>query len=1128
MKIFRSFSLLLSLLLPFAWLPAQQQTLLDEHFYNNANSWPEYDNDDNSCRVTDGAYEAEVKKTDGTWMGSILFSLGEQSDYTIETTIERLSGIDNYGYGLAWGIRDVNNFLYFNITGNGYFQYGKCENAKYNDVIGWTTSSAIRTSTSGAATNTLTVKKAGSQLTFYINDTQVGQATVSPFYGTKIGFGVYRQMKIRFTSLRVSQTSSAGASSVALRDDFNDNTNSWITADDESHYEAVDHGSLVMEGKLSDKAWFNCIPVSLNNKGDYSIRATIAKVSGDDHNGYGIAWGYADGRNALMFKVAGTGYYDVIQRVDGVDTDLIPWTTTDAVVTENGTNTLELKKVNDQFEFYVNDRFMKSIPAVQLPGASLGFVVDRLIRVEAHDITVSQSKTGTISYGDEQTLLEEEFQNNAHSWDVSDGPEVYESIKDGRYVFEETRPEGSRLSTITLDIPEDKDFTIETTINKESGVDNYGYGLVWGLKDSKNFYHFLITGNGHYLYGKCVDGTYNESVDWTSSDAINEYNARNKLIVKKSGSSVSIFINDSYVNTFPFESFFGNGIGFVNHHTKKLNIENLFVKTSAPQATKHIAEQTEGRVILQDDFTTNANEWYEADNDMVKLKREYGRYEFEHKRTIGGYVTWMPTSLDAYADFTVTSTIKKVSGVDNFGYGLIWGVQNNKNYYYFLISANGNYIYGKTVDGVSQVLIEWTPTSDILSNGEPNQLTVRKTGNNLALIINGKTQKTVAFDGAFGNYVGFKIDNNVGIEITNILVTQNSETATSPRKEIIKDTTPPLITILEPAATRGMKTAIKEKTILVRGKATDESGVFDVTVNDDEARISETGEFEAEVKLKVGENTITVKATDVKNNVAQQTFTIVRESAPLETSTESGATVQSGKFYALLIGVQDYQDKGVNSLDHPIADAQQLQSVLTKDYTFDPANTVLLKDPDRKAIIHAFNDLKNKLTENDNLFIFYAGHGYWDQDLKQGYWLPTDAAANDPTDWISNGTIRDYIRGIRAKHVLLVADACFSGGIFKTREAFTNADLSIQKTYEMASRRAISSGALKAVPDRSVFVEYLLKRLKENKEKYLLAEKLYVNLKEAVINNSPNNQTPLYGVIGEAGDEGGDFILVKR
>ena len=80
----------------------------------------------------------------------------------------------------------------------------------------------------------------------------------------------------------------------------------------------------------------------------------------------------------------------------------------------------------------------------------------------------------------------------------------------------------------------------------------------------------------------------------------------------------------------------------------------------------------------------------------------------------------------------------------------------------------------------------------------------------------------------------------------------------------------------------------------------------------------------------------------------------------------------------------------------------------------------------------------------------------------------------------------------------------------------------------MPSRRAISSGAMETVPDRSVFLKYLIKNLKRNDSKFLLSEQLFVKMKPGVINNSPTNQAPLTGVIQQAGDEGGDFIFLRR
>lgn len=348
------------------------------------------------------------------------------------------------------------------------------------------------------------------------------------------------------------------------------------------------------------------------------------------------------------------------------------------------------------------------------------------------------------------------------------------------------------------------------------------------------------------------------------------------------------------------------------------------------------------------------------------------------------------------------------------------------------------------------------------------------------------------------------------------------------------DTAPPAIVITTPDVQRSLKAVVTATTVTVIGKATDSSGVADVTINGKRATIDDQGNFSSDVLLKVGENQVTVAALDTQGNRAVKTFSVVRP-AEGKVAVATPVPVQptksmfAGKYYALLIAVENYASPEINRLDYPLSDAARVGKVLNQYYTFEEQDITLLKNPDRKTISRAFNDLRKKLTLNDNLLIFFAGHGVWLDDMKEGYWLPHDASgANDPTDWIANSTIRNYIRALKAKHVLVVADACFSGGIFKVRDAFSRSDKSVEKIYELPSRKAITSGSLRTVPDHSVFVEFLTKRLRENQTRYLDAQKLFVSFKEAVINNSPNNQTPLYGAINEAGDEGGDFIFVRR
>jgi hypothetical protein len=234
--------------------------------------------------------------------------------------------------------------------------------------------------------------------------------------------------------------------------------------------------------------------------------------------------------------------------------------------------------------------------------------------------------------------------------------------------------------------------------------------------------------------------------------------------------------------------------------------------------------------------------------------------------------------------------------------------------------------------------------------------------------------------------------------------------------------------------------------------------------------------------------------------------------------------------YLLVIANQDYIDNTINDLDHPISDGKKIIDIITSQYTFDKANVIFLQNPDRSEIIRTFDKLTRTVKPSDNLLVFYAGHGIWDTQLKKGYWLPKNAKEKDRSDWFSNSDLRDYLGGINAKHTLLIADACFSGSIFKTREAFTHSpDANVAlELYKIPSRQAMTSGAMKSVPDKSVFVEYLCKRLNDNKETFLSAEQLFSSFKIAVMNNSANGQIPQFGVIKESGDEGGDFVFIKR
>lgn len=233
-------------------------------------------------------------------------------------------------------------------------------------------------------------------------------------------------------------------------------------------------------------------------------------------------------------------------------------------------------------------------------------------------------------------------------------------------------------------------------------------------------------------------------------------------------------------------------------------------------------------------------------------------------------------------------------------------------------------------------------------------------------------------------------------------------------------------------------------------------------------------------------------------------------------------------YRALIIAEQNYEDEKIDDLKFPIEDATALKKILVNNYAFKNENITFLKDPTRKDIFKALENLFQISSEKDHLLIFYAGHGVYDADFKRGYWLPSDAEISSKSSWMSNLDIKDYISNIKTKHTLLISDACFSGSIFEyNRDINTNTtSKAFEKLLKKNARNAMTSGLDKPVPDESVFIKYLIKSLKENKSIHLKASDLFKTIQEVVLNNTEN--IPQYGVIRNANHEGGEFIFFKQ
>lgn len=237
------------------------------------------------------------------------------------------------------------------------------------------------------------------------------------------------------------------------------------------------------------------------------------------------------------------------------------------------------------------------------------------------------------------------------------------------------------------------------------------------------------------------------------------------------------------------------------------------------------------------------------------------------------------------------------------------------------------------------------------------------------------------------------------------------------------------------------------------------------------------------------------------------------------------STLDFGSYHALIVGINEYHH--LPYLKTATNDARTLAKILENDYGF---QVTLLLNSTRADILTTLRKYREVLRGHDNLLIYYAGHGWLDKAADEGYWLPADATRDNEVNWISNANITSTIRAMRAKHVMIVADSCYSGKLVRGIHIKTKTPDYLTRISRKKARVVLSAGGLEPVADsggkgaHSVFASAFIETLRQNTG-VLDGTTLFTIVRKQVGWNA--EQTPEYAIIHKAGHDGGDFLFVR-
>ena len=367
----------------------------------------------------------------------------------------------------------------------------------------------------------------------------------------------------------------------------------------------------------------------------------------------------------------------------------------------------------------------------------------------------------------------------------------------------------------------------------------------------------------------------------------------------------------------------------------------------------------------------------------------------------------------------------------------------------------------------------------------------------------------------------------------------------------------PTIQLLDPSFVptgNSTEVAIREeiKVQHIVGRVKSRIDLASLSVNETEVKADRYGVFETSVPIAGPATPVQVVAID--RDGARGAVSVVLKASSERVSPPPIELPRGnfGSYKALIIGNSVYRDHRFDQLRTPANDAEAVADILRTKYGF---TTRVMLNATFEQTLNALNDYVKTLTDNDNLLIYYAGHG--DYDAGHSYWIPVDAERDRTTRWIYDAQITDMLLRMNARKVLVIADSCYSGALSLASNPIPviRADVpeasrlaAQQRLAELHSRTVLTSGGLQPVwdggaGDNSIFTRVFVDVLRANQsilEGYRLSDAVegrvirssqMVREREQRLGRGASaqmlgDQTPRYDAIELSGHQGGDFVFV--
>lgn len=565
-------------------LTATDAVLFQDDFTANTNEWSlGYSRDDVSTdetRIVDGKLQKQVGFMQDaiSWVRIPNF-LAQNFHLTVEAAL--VEATSEYTQITLTFREDADgNYYLIQFDSDNSYLVQLYYNDEWQTLQDWTTSAAI--DLQPGVVNQFSLRVEDSFFTIYANGeelTTIENATLRDAgeIGLGIGGSQGEEAMATFDNLLLTGSASQTVPSVdeqiaaihhtspLISDEFRTVNEDWYMVSSEVvRYDYIDRAFQIMLRRENQLTW------SVNRSlmaADFLVEFDVVQLAGISTGEAGVVFRLYDTDNFYYFAINAEGEYALNRKLNGEWTILVDWTASDKLKTGKRTNNrLGVLAQGNQIALMANDTTVAQLTDDAVIQGHIGFAVGTgehpIQKVLFDNLDFWQLRAAQITYPspaptpatiaiepdlatirDVAPPLSEDFRQDNGQWTVTADESKTYSYNDRTFRIEVHQPNTFTWSQSAQ--TESANMLVETDVTYFSGPEEAEFGLLFRYVDQHNFYAYIISSLGTYSLWKQVDGTWEQLLPWTASEAIvTGTEATNRIGVLADGNEITLVVND--------------------------------------------------------------------------------------------------------------------------------------------------------------------------------------------------------------------------------------------------------------------------------------------------------------------------------------------------------------------------------------------------------------------------------------------------------------------------------------------------------------------------------------------------------------------------------------------------------